>query len=264
MYIYFTLRRPASPGVIPNHADNPIVDIEDFDGKKWVESSTILAWSKVSYNKALTANDVLSYELAPSRHNKDIRVEMKLYVEEIGRWEQDVLAEKDRLTWFYNDFGSFVPSDFCTLDQLKARFKDMCRFLDVRPKSLNKAENRGVYEAFKKSIAKKVCGYGQCFCGYDCGHTNRSPYSPKLIGTNHVCPLARYEVEPDDRGFFARSAEENSLTLADLWTFCACCEHGELQGDNVAQKDFETVCIDCPVKAVIDTITENEAEGRMS
>lgn len=46
------------------------------------------------------------------------------------------------------------------------------------------------------SGAKKICGSGQCICGFDCGHSNKAPAALPKVGTETVCPLARYEVEP--------------------------------------------------------------------
>lgn len=122
-------------------------------------------------------------------------------------------------------------------------------------------------------IAELICGSGQCICSYKCGHSNKAPIAEKLplIGTNTVCPLARYNVEPDTRPWYSLSVEEmrdRQLTEDDCWRFCGSCPHSErVERDGeeyIHLKDFETVCIDCPVKAVLDNISEGMAEAGMS
>lgn len=54
---------------------------------------------------------------------------------------------------------------------------------------------------------------------------------------------------------------EPSLMQQDCWNFCAQCDHASVSEDGtVTLKDFETACLDCPVKAVLDNIQECEAE----
>lgn len=117
-------------------------------------------------------------------------------------------------------------------------------------------------------IAAIICGRGECVCGYDCGHANKVPHSIPLIGTNPTCPLARFHVEPDTRSFWERvsAGDTVSVTFNDCWTFCAeHCEHAEVRADgDIVLKDFETVCIDCPVHQAREAISESEAESRLS
>lgn len=115
--------------------------------------------------------------------------------------------------------------------------------------------------AKKKSIEKiasLICGRGRCFCGYDCGHPNKFAPLP-LIGTGTVCPLEKFNCQVDKRSPFEIPAGDN-LTIDDCWTFCAQCEHAEVQADgSVFLKDFESHCLDCPVKAAFDGLTESAA-----
>ena len=120
-----------------------------------------------------------------------------------------------------------------------------------------------------EQVAALICGRGQCVCAYNCGHSNKAPWAAngKLIGTETVCPLARYNVTPDTRPWFSIPADERQqLTLNDCWDFCAeKCEHAVVNPDgSIFFKDFEAACLDCPVKGVIDAITESNAEARMS
>ena len=79
-------------------------------------------------------------------------------------------------------------------------------------------------EEFKdrELIAQLICGRGQCYCAYDCGHSNK-PSKDKLgpfIGTETVCPLAKFHVTPDTRPWYELLGEP-SLTQQDCWNFCA-------------------------------------------
>lgn len=118
----------------------------------------------------------------------------------------------------------------------------------------------------REQVAKLICGNGECFCSYDCGHSNKAPAASRLplIGTETECPLARFHVTPDTRPWYERLGEAR-LTLEDCWDFCSGCEHASVDEDGTINlKDFNTVCIDCPVKAVMDNISEGDAEARMS
>lgn len=119
-----------------------------------------------------------------------------------------------------------------------------------------------------EKLAAVVCGRGECVCAYDCGHANKSPHQPPLIGTNTTCPLARFHITPDTRSFWecVSAGDITKVTLRDLWDFCAeHCEHAEVSADGtITLKDFDTVCIDCPIHCARETVSENEAEARLS
>ena len=111
-------------------------------------------------------------------------------------------------------------------------------------------------------IAELICDSGQCICAYKCGHSNKAPIAERL---------SHFNVEPDTRPWYSLSVEEmrnSQLTEDDCWRFCDSCPHSErVERDGeeyIHLKDFETVCIDCPVKAVLDNISEGMAEAGMS
>ena len=59
--------------------------------------------------------------MRPSRHNPDIRREMDAQAQIVGTWEDAKrVPEQKRLTWFYPDFGSYVPKEHITPEQLAA------------------------------------------------------------------------------------------------------------------------------------------------
>lgn len=121
-----------------------------------------------------------------------------------------------------------------------------------------------------QEFAKAVCGQGQCVCAYDCGHSNKPEFvqSLHLLGKETTCPLAKYNVIPDTRSFWERmmAGEAVKLSVDDCWQFCSKhCEHAETSEDGIVRlKNYESVCIDCPVNMVRETLSENAAEARMS
>ena len=112
-----------------------------------------------------------------------------------------------------------------------------------------------------EAIAKAICGRGKCFCGYDCGHTNKSEHPLPIIGHGTVCPLAKYNVQPDTRDPFSIPWSENP-TEEDCWAFCATCEQAEVDAASgqITLKGFYTHCMDCPVQAAREAIQEASAE----
>ena len=68
------------------------------------------------------------------------------------------------------------------------------------------------------SGAKKICGTGQCICGFDCGHSNKAPTALPKVGTETVCPLARYEVEPQP----VSDPFGPPVTQDEIYALCRC------------------------------------------
>lgn len=61
---------------------------------------------------------------------------------------------------------------------------------------------------------------------------------------------------------------ERYLTVDDCWRYCDSCPHSDhmmQRGKEVIHlKDFDTVCIDCPVWQEMDTLYEQQAEAALS
>lgn len=121
-----------------------------------------------------------------------------------------------------------------------------------------------------RSAAQKLCGLGECICGYKCGHSNKSkfPVPVRLFGKETECPLAGYHIEPSERTFVF-NRKEDRLTSDELFWICACCAHSQIKDEDeqwIVDRDrcYMDVCIDCPVVKHTDYITEAEAEARMS
>lgn len=134
--------------------------------------------------------------------------------------------------------------------------------------------NNEIKEMFREeaeNVAKRVCGEGECFGRFQCGHSNRVDIGLTPCGKDTVCPLARYNVTPTETSFVERLRMGiKPLESEDLFSLCACCEYGNaaIDGDyvvlNRTDEDYEKHCLDCPVHMVQECILENEAEAMMS
>lgn len=106
-------------GTYPRPAENPPLSISNYESYCAVENGAFLAWGELIYAKPLTAKEQLAYELRPARLNPDVQKEMDAQAQVVGKWEYARhVPETKRLTWFYSDFGSYVPKEFVTPEQL--------------------------------------------------------------------------------------------------------------------------------------------------
>lgn len=108
-------------GTYPHPADNPPLSISNYETYCAVENGAFLAWGELIYAKPLTAKEQRDYEFCPARLNPDVRKEMDAQAQVVGKWEDSrAVPETKRLTWFYSDFGSYIPKEFVTPEQLAA------------------------------------------------------------------------------------------------------------------------------------------------
>ena len=108
-------------GTYPRPAENPPSSISNYESYCAVENGAVLAWGELIYAKPLTAKEQLAYELRPARLNPDVQKEMDAQAQVVGKWEDARhVPETKRLTWFYPDFGSYVPKEFVTPEQLSS------------------------------------------------------------------------------------------------------------------------------------------------
>lgn len=70
-YRYFSTQRPVDIGTFPKPADNPPVEIFNYDKRVLVEGGSLRAWGELIYAKPLTEKQMADYELKPSRANPD-------------------------------------------------------------------------------------------------------------------------------------------------------------------------------------------------
>lgn len=68
-YKYYSTQRPVAPGTYPKSADNPPLNIENYDGREAVEGGAFQAWGELTYAQPLTQRQTDDYELKPSRDN---------------------------------------------------------------------------------------------------------------------------------------------------------------------------------------------------
>lgn len=62
-YIYYLTQRPAGPGCQPR---NGLLDIEDLDNL-FVPEINRTAWSRITYDRQLTPDEISQYELTPAQ-----------------------------------------------------------------------------------------------------------------------------------------------------------------------------------------------------
>ncbi len=134
LYKYYSTHRPVDLGTYPKPDDNKPVEILNYDkdGRIPVEGGVFEAWGELIYAKPLTAEQQSDYELRPSRDNPDVRRVMDAQAQVVGEWEQrNHVPETKRLTWWYSDFGSYVPGDFVTPEQLAEQYRFAIAFPSV-------------------------------------------------------------------------------------------------------------------------------------
>ena len=121
-YKYYSTQRPIDIGTFPKPPGNGPTTLENYDKRLPVEGGAFLAWGELIYAKPLTEREAADYELRPSSKNPDIWRRMSEQAQVVGPWEDGKrIPDQKRLTWYYPDFGSYVPKDFVTPEALAAR-----------------------------------------------------------------------------------------------------------------------------------------------
>ena len=77
LYRYYSTQRPVDLGTYPKEPDNPLVGFLNYDDRISVEHGAYRAWGEVTYRAPLTTDQLIQYELQPSRDNPDVRETMK-------------------------------------------------------------------------------------------------------------------------------------------------------------------------------------------
>ena len=102
----YSTQRPVMPGGYPKPQNNEVLEIENFDNKKFVEEVGCQAWGYVEYEKPLGHFDVVGYEL--------VAVKIKtLHLKYIGRddWGRYVYEDENGKLWKNTDCCS--PRECC-------------------------------------------------------------------------------------------------------------------------------------------------------
>lgn len=120
-YKYYFTQRPIDIGTYPNSHFNCVTQMTIYMDCQRVEGEEFRAWGELEYRQPLMPSEVQDYELRPSRHNLDIHRQMDAQAQVVGPWEDaHHVPKQKRLTWFYPDFGSYVPKEYVTPEQLAA------------------------------------------------------------------------------------------------------------------------------------------------
>lgn len=141
-------------------------------------------------------------------------------------------------------------------------------------RKIGKAEIYNLFSEKAKRGAMIVCGEGQCFGCFDCGHLNKADQPVARVGKGNVCPVAGYNVQPDNRSFIEKlNAGEGYDPEKDsecLFAVCACCEHATVTENggrytlHRSSDDYRNYCLDCPVNMCMESMQETTAEAAMS
>lgn len=145
-------------GTYPRPAENPPLSISNYESYCAVENGAFLAWGELIYAKPLTAKEQLAYELRPARLNPDVQKEMDAQAQVVGKWEDARhVPETKRLTWFYSDFGSYVPKEFVTPEQLSSMHSIVERLQAAKAR---KRQAHNIMQASaKRTVPKSVKSY---------------------------------------------------------------------------------------------------------
>ena len=118
-YKYYSTQRPVDVGTFPAPKENLPVGILNYGERRSVEEGAFLAWGELLYMHPLTEQERQDYELRAAPDNPDMRRKMQEQAQVVGQWEDAKrIPDVKRLTWFYSDFGSYVPKEFVTPERL--------------------------------------------------------------------------------------------------------------------------------------------------
>ena len=122
IYRYYSTQRPMDIENYPKSAGEPI-SIFNYDYRQRIEPWGFLAWGYLDFSAPLDARHADDYELRPSPENPDVKQKMYEQAQVVGKYEKRYrVLDSKRLTWWYSDFGSFVPKEFVTPETLEARY----------------------------------------------------------------------------------------------------------------------------------------------
>ncbi len=132
-YKYYSTQRPVDIGTYPK-TDNGPLSIVNFETREGVEMGRVQAWGYLIYDAPLTEKQISDYELKAAPDNPDVRARMCEQAQTVGAWEEKrKLRDNQRFTWWYPDFGSFVPKEYVTPEQMAERYEFAAEAL-TRPK----------------------------------------------------------------------------------------------------------------------------------
>ena len=150
-YKYYSTQRPVDIGGFPRPKDNLPVSVLNYPERRPVENGSFRAWGELLYLDPLTEKDISDYELRPAPDNVDVRRRMDEQVQTVGKWEDAKrVPEVKRLTWYYSDFGAYVPKEFVTPEQLAA----CCRDVELQEAARAHKEAQKAKPSISEQLAK--------------------------------------------------------------------------------------------------------------
>lgn len=139
-YKYYSTQRPIDMGTFPKTYYDEPYNFKNYDTRQSVEHGAFQAWGELIYTRPLTEAELKNYELRPSRNNLDVRRRMDEQAQTVGKWEDAKrVPDGKRLTWYYSDFGSYVPNYHVTPEQLA----DAARGVERQQAALTRKEAKG-------------------------------------------------------------------------------------------------------------------------
>jgi hypothetical protein len=121
IFKYYSTQRPVDIGTFPKTGGGPR-DIVNFDRREAVEQGRFMAWGYLEYSAPLTEKQMDDYDLRAAPDNPDVKKRMAEQAQAVGKWEkQHRVPDGKRLTWWYPDFGVFVPKEYVTAEQMNER-----------------------------------------------------------------------------------------------------------------------------------------------
>lgn len=140
-YKYYSTQRPVDTATYPRPKDNLPVGILNYGERRPVENGSFRAWGELLYLAPLTEKEISDFELRASPENIDVRRRMDEQAQTVGKWEDAKrIPDAKRLTWYYSDFGSYVPKEFVTPEQLAACCRGIERQEAARAHKAQKAK----------------------------------------------------------------------------------------------------------------------------
>jgi hypothetical protein len=157
VYKYYSTQRPIDIGTFPK-GENAPVRIVNFDKREAVESGLFQAWGSLEYSAPLTDKQMSDYELKAALSNRDVKERMDEQAQIVGAWEEKRKApENMRLTWWYPDFGSFVPKEYVTPEQMAERY-NLAVTPRNKPRPIAEQLAEGAERAAKDNAARTSTG----------------------------------------------------------------------------------------------------------
>ena len=159
LYRYYSTQRPVDLGTYPKEPDNPLVGFLNYDDRISVEHGAYRAWGEVTYRAPLTTDQLIQYELQPSRDNPDVRETMKEQAQAVGQWEERNHIPFDRRLTQCIGIGVYTCKVRVTPAQLAERHRiavDLPLVPRFGPKS----------KSLSKSRKDRRIVYGFCQCGH--------------------------------------------------------------------------------------------------